>query len=441
MAIDTSERETYGKSEEGYIRPPGYLGRSVKVVGPIRPLDPADDPHAQNRRGELGKPLFNWYFNTISKDPISRMGFLTHAADKEALLSTIVGQAKLGQVRPERTPVDDPAVMSRHIKQALAYMGADAVGIARTDPAYLYQDGAQRDTSEVLVAGHEADTPDALAERYPYAIVFIVAWDDEMGRAHRHRIGDAAYFAGAQRGHTITANLEGYLHELGYNSRHGAANPMPLALLAGLGELGRNGLVITEKFGARMHPNVILTDLPLVPDKPIDLGVSDFCAICNKCAISCPTNSITHEGKVAHNGIEKYKINWKTCYALRAFWTDLWQMCLTCVASCPYTKRNTWWRSAAVNLLRTTPIRLRPLVVHPLKWLDDKFWGWIPRKRVRWLGYDSGREQGTETCNIEGCSCHKENPPPGKQGVYTPLRENTVRFDRRKPIGKAASRK
>src|SRR5262249_30252257 len=136
----------------------------------------------------------------------------------------------------------------------------------------------------------------------------------------------------------LQANLSGYLRELGYGALQGAANTIPLAIAGGLGELGRNGLVISPQYGARVHPGAILTDLPLVPDEPIDIGVSDFCNICKKCAITCPTNSISHEGKTVINGVEKFAINWKTCYSLRPFWSNIWQFCLTCVAACPYTK-------------------------------------------------------------------------------------------------------
>ena len=76
------------------------------------------------------------------------------------------------------------------------------------------------------------------------------------------------------------------------------ANPQASGLASGVGELGRNGLIINEKFGARIHmPDPIMTDLPLVPDEPVDLAVEDFCKICRKCAINCPTNSITFEDK------------------------------------------------------------------------------------------------------------------------------------------------
>ena len=61
--------------------------------------------------------------------------------------------------------------------------------------------------------------------------------------------------------------MESYIRELGYTALRGKANPQAAALAAGVGELGRNGLIITEKFGARIHlSDAILTDLPLLPE-------------------------------------------------------------------------------------------------------------------------------------------------------------------------------
>ena len=50
---------------------------------------------------------------------------------------------------------------------------------------------------------------------------------------------------------------------------------------------------------------------------------------------TCPTNSITFDDKVVENGVEKFKINWLTCYKLRPFVAQLWVNCLTCVTICP----------------------------------------------------------------------------------------------------------
>ena len=63
---------------------------------------------------------------------------------------------------------------------------------------------------------------------------------------------------------------------------------IPLAIDAGLGELGRNGLLTTEQFGPRLRLCKVLTDLPSELDSPVDMGVQHFCETCERCAEACP---------------------------------------------------------------------------------------------------------------------------------------------------------
>ena len=53
-----------------------------------------------------------------------------------------------------------------------------------------------------------------------------------------------------------------------------------MAVDAGLGELGRNGQLITRDFGSSVRISKVFTDLPLIPDRPVDLGVQRFCEQC-----------------------------------------------------------------------------------------------------------------------------------------------------------------
>ena len=54
--------------------PTPYLGRSVRIVGKVVNVDMNQSPHPKNQRGELGKPLFNWYNNTVSKGAVTGWG-------------------------------------------------------------------------------------------------------------------------------------------------------------------------------------------------------------------------------------------------------------------------------------------------------------------------------------------------------------------------------
>src|SRR5947207_9025276 len=123
-----------------FATPPNF-GRTVRVVGEVLPVDTNDMPHPKNQRGELGKALFNWYRNTVAKEPLTRVSAPNHYADKRNYLITAIGSAPKGKVSPKRVPVEDPAAMARHIKRASRHLDADLVGIAPTHPNFLYASG------------------------------------------------------------------------------------------------------------------------------------------------------------------------------------------------------------------------------------------------------------------------------------------------------------
>jgi ferredoxin len=429
MVIKEREPKSGDAKGEGQGAPLPYLGRSVRVVGQWDSVDAAQTPHEKNKRGELGKTLFNYYFNRTSPDPLGRTSTNNYGADRRNVLASVVGRGtRGGEVNADRVDVADPAAMTRHIKTVAKFLGASDVGIAQLHPSMLYAGGRGADDGTGGTEDGQApgEPTSETVKKYPYAIACVGAWDYELGKAHRHRIGDFTYHESGDRLQITFANLMQYIKDLGYSAVRGPAQAMPVALAAGLGEVGRNGMLITKSYGARVHLGTpILTDLPLVSDKPLDIGVEDFCRICKKCATTCPTNSISVGGKAVINGIEKYKINWETCYRLRAHVKQFWGICLTCVTVCPYTKPKTWWHGLAVNTLQRTPIPIRPLTVRPLKWLDDVFWGKVPRKRVQFMSYDSGYLKLPKVGN----GAEQELKTDGKTGYYYPLKENTRRFD------------
>jgi len=64
------------------------------------------------------------------------------------------------------------------------------------------------------------------------------------------------------------------------------------AVAAGLGEIGRLGELITPEFGPLQKLSLILTDAPLVPDRPRSFG---FCDGCSACAEACPLDAVSTE--------------------------------------------------------------------------------------------------------------------------------------------------
>src|SRR5437660_10700219 len=165
------------------LPPPPYLGRSVRIVGPHVNVDMNQSPHPKNQRGELGKPLFNWYRNTVSKDPLTRVSAPNHFADRRQFLTTVINRDTNGKINPNKVPVADPAAMTRHIKAVARYMGADVVAVARAHPSFMYagnryvQDGTAEDT-------HQQSSPEELVRKFPYLLVTTTAWDYDKLQAH-----------------------------------------------------------------------------------------------------------------------------------------------------------------------------------------------------------------------------------------------------------------
>jgi len=61
-----------------------------------------------------------------------------------------------------------------------------------------------------------------------------------------------------------------------------------MAYLAGLGWIGRQSLIVSPQFGARIRLVTVLTDLELPAQKPIDAG----CGKCIACIKACPAGAI-----------------------------------------------------------------------------------------------------------------------------------------------------
>src|SRR5919108_1758623 len=85
--------------------PTPYLGRSVRIVGPHVNVDMNQSPHPKNQRGEMGKPLFNWYRNSVSKDPLSRINSPNRGRDNKNVFQAHLRGLKKGVTNPEQIPV------------------------------------------------------------------------------------------------------------------------------------------------------------------------------------------------------------------------------------------------------------------------------------------------------------------------------------------------
>ena len=174
----------------------------------------------------------------------------------------------------------------------------------------------------------------------------------------------------------IAIQLAALIRSLGYPARaHIDGNYRVIAPLvardAGLGEIGRMGILMTPRLGPRVRLGVVTTDLPLTPDPPGgDPSVLDFCTVCKKCAENCPTRSIPFGDREPIDDGLRWAIDPDSCFR---FWNAVGTDCGRCMTVCPYSHPD----NVAHNLVRWA-IRSSGAARRGALWLDDLFYGRRP---------------------------------------------------------------
>jgi reductive dehalogenase len=185
---------------------------------------------------------------------------------------------------------------------------------------------------------------------------------------------------------TVALQLAVFIRSLGYPARaHIDGNYQVICPLvardAGLGEIGRMGLLMTPREGPRVRISVVTTDLPLVPD-PVrpDPALVDFCRRCRKCAENCPSHSIPFEDRQLIGGAKRWQINSESCFH---YWNVVGTDCGRCIAVCPYSHPH----NLAHGAVRWAVRRSRGARWLALK-MDDFFYGRRPVALALpgWLG-------------------------------------------------------
>jgi len=108
------------------------------------------------------------------------------------------------------------------------------------------------------------------------------------------------------------------------------------ATCSGLGWVGKNGLVINREYGSKLSWATVLTNAPLLPDRPIR---ESECGDCDLCVRHCPSGAVTgHHWSVREHG--KKLVAYEKCAALKNVRQSIEGKpnCGFCVTVCPYSR-------------------------------------------------------------------------------------------------------
>jgi epoxyqueuosine reductase QueG len=222
-----------------------------------------------------------------------------------------------GPIAAERIDASDTKKITQMVKEKALELGAGVVGISHLKEEYMIE-GA--------------------TAKYKYAITFGLPMDRNiMLTAPSVKASKEVQrvYALCSR---LTVNMSRYVRSLGWPALGLPVNSsseivhIPLAINAGIGQLGKHGSLICKEYGSNFRLTTMLTDIPLEVDEPEDIGVDDVCIKCRACSNVCPPQAISDK-KQRVRGIEKWYVNFDRC---APYFADTYG-CSICVEACPWS--------------------------------------------------------------------------------------------------------
>lgn len=209
-------------------------------------------------------------------------------------------------------------------------MGVDQIGYTKVNRNYIFKD------HKIL---------------YDNAIVFTLEMKKDKIDHTPSLVANKEIFRTYHELGIIVNKVAAFLRNHGFNTQAGPAlggdvNYVMLARDAGLGEIGKHGLLITDEYGPSLRIAAVYTDienLPFSKNNPHS-WIRNFCNKCNSCVHSCPAKAIYTQPKVFVDGTEEH-IDYKKCAV--PFSNDYG--CTLCVKNCTFYKQNYYTIKAKYN--------------------------------------------------------------------------------------------
>lgn len=269
------------------------------------------------------------YFDFISRGGMKKSpnGFKSKLKFMGVLLPTMANSLRgnfKSNLSVKRNPAQPKNRASQdfieEIKQFALQRGACMVGFTKLEPQYIFDHTAILYENAIVLAQEMDEDKIDLAPHFETELMVHKVYR-ELGE--------------------IANDMADFLRDKGFGAQSSVAlrgtTVLPImAQKANLGMVGRNGLLLTEKFGARIRLAAVYTSIDNLPFADSEINpnkwIRDYCDMCGICVRKCPPKAL-YEKPIKRPGGETYVDNNK-CFPY--FHEN--SGCAVCIKVCPFSK-------------------------------------------------------------------------------------------------------
>lgn len=211
--------------------------------------------------------------------------------------------------------------LTEDVRNYCEKIGVDVVGFADPD---LFERYSEENHPQAYID----DSKTVIVIGFHLYDIILDAWSHKKGEGvWGYQFADAVIEQFCHR-------IRRFLLKKGFKSRVIPYSPglylKDSAALAGIGPIGKNNLLITEKFGSQVRLRAITTTAPLICGEPIT--ESKYCSGCSLCIESCPAKAFSNR----KYSKEKCYLYLETHKRKLSDFTII--ECNVCIESCPIGK-------------------------------------------------------------------------------------------------------
>ena len=251
----------------------------------------------------------------------------------------------------------DYQALKTKIRHQAYEIGIDKIGFASAEPFYELEESIKKQQEKGHHSGFEHKVleeriyPDKIFDEPKSIISIALAYPSKIKNPPERVRGERrGTFARASWGRDYHFVLREHLDKLidymqnllGEEAKFkpmvdtGELIDVAVAVRAGIGFIGRNGLLITKEYGSFVYLGEIVTNIPFEQDPPVDYD----CGTCMRCIDGCPTQALLGNGEMNAQKCLSYQTQTKN-YMPEKYRRRMGKViygCDICQIVCPYNQ-------------------------------------------------------------------------------------------------------